>query len=369
MPAVAGAGPNDPHDKTWWRRRSSRIRDAIPQSMRQVRSRAAIERLLSDTCWLEADSVLTYAPIRSELIVSPLHAAAVESGKKLILSRVVRDHLELYEVADPDRDLVLSGRYQIPEPDPDRCLRVDDTAPIDLAVLPGLAFDARGGRIGYGRAYFDRLLSERRELHGTAPTLAAGIAFSAQITTQLPVDEWDVTMDAVFCESQTFRPRVSEGVTRTAEETRALGNALGGAITASMTVLFEGELGAGKTTCIQGLADALGVHENVVSPTFVYERQYTATRADLEGHPVHHLDLYRLDPGGNSLDADLAVILEGEGIVLLEWPDRLGLTGPPDAVWLSLSYLEEEARSWRLLTTTAEAEHLHEAAKALSHES
>src|SRR3712207_841601 len=117
----------------------------------------------------------------------------LHQGKILLLPRVnlQKGSLDLYRVRDPVRDLRV-GTWGMREPRPDRCVRMDPHA-IDFVLVPGLAFDARGGRLGYGGGFYDKLLA-----HGLSPCawLVAG-AFKSQKVEKVPVDGHDVPMGVV----------------------------------------------------------------------------------------------------------------------------------------------------------------------------
>jgi len=103
-------------------------------------------------------------------------------------------------------------------------------------------------------------------------------------------------------------------VTRSAEETRGVGRALGSVLATGDLVLLAGDLGAGKTQLAKGIADALGVAEPVVSPTFTLAREYAGRVRML------HVDVYRLDRAQELLDLGLEE--EGDDVVtVIEWGD------------------------------------------------
>jgi tRNA threonylcarbamoyladenosine biosynthesis protein TsaE len=120
-----------------------------------------------------------------------------------------------------------------------------------------------------------------------------------------------------------------------AEATKSLGFTLGQHCRPGTTILLEGDLGAGKTTLVQGLGAGLGIDEAVVSPTFTLIVEY------LEGRvPLYHLDLYRLDPAEVS-QLNLDSYWEGTetepGIVAIEWAERLPYK-PADYLRLVLTH-------------------------------
>ena len=130
-------------------------------------------------------------------------------------------------------------------------------------------------------------------------------------------------------------------ITTTSEgETETLARRLGAAARPGDVVALVGELGAGKTAFVRGLAAGLGVGEGeVVSPTFTMVAEH---RGRL---PLYHIDLYRLDPGGS----DLLPVREyayGQGMTAIEWFDRL----PPDALDAYLLVRIDYAKPGRRLT-------------------
>jgi len=104
--------------------------------------------------------------------------------------------------------------------------------------------------------------------------------------------------------------------TRTADDTRAAGAALAPFLRPRDVVVLTGELGAGKTTFVQGVAAGLGATEHVASPTFTLIREYVSGRV-----PLAHVDLYRLDREQDVIDLALDELEDGERVLLVEWGD------------------------------------------------
>jgi tRNA threonylcarbamoyladenosine biosynthesis protein TsaE len=119
------------------------------------------------------------------------------------------------------------------------------------------------------------------------------------------------------------------------EATRQFGIALGRSLPPGTVILLQGDLGTGKTTLVQGIAEGLGISEPVESPTFTLINEYFAGRI-----PLYHLDLYRLEPEEaealhlesywDGLERDL-------GIVAIEWAERLSYK-PDNYLQICLSY-------------------------------
>src|SRR3954465_9577478 len=110
-------------------------------------------------------------------------------------------------------------------------------------------------------------------------------------------------------------PGVLELAAPTAASMQDLGAAVAGLLSGGDVVVLTGDLGAGKTTFVQGAAAALGVTEPVVSPTFTLVREYRGSR------PIHHVDVYRLDRIQDVIDLGVEELLDPEGVTFIEWGD------------------------------------------------
>ena len=113
-------------------------------------------------------------------------------------------------------------------------------------------------------------------------------------------------------------PKVSL-ISNSEEETRACAQSLAGQLKAGDIILLQGQLGAGKTTFVKGLAQALKVSvKKVNSPTFVLMNYYKGKL------PIYHFDLYRLQTSKEIDTLDFDDYFYGQGVSVIEWPERLG---------------------------------------------
>ena len=119
-------------------------------------------------------------------------------------------------------------------------------------------------------------------------------------------------------------------VTKSAEDTRELGAALSSVARAGDVVLLSGDLGAGKTTLVQGFARGLGITEPVVSPTFILVRTYRGRLT------LVHADAYRMDNLQEVTDLDLPELLDDGGVALVEWGDVIAPVLPADYLEIRL---------------------------------
>jgi tRNA threonylcarbamoyladenosine biosynthesis protein TsaE len=129
-----------------------------------------------------------------------------------------------------------------------------------------------------------------------------------------------------------------EIVTAAPEETFALGETLGRRLDAGDLVTLSGDLGAGKTALAQGIAAGLGVTEPVSSPTFALVHEYRGRMR------VWHLDVYRLRGPEELADLSWEDLLCGEGVLLVEWPERIREALPPGRLDLALEYVDDTRR-------------------------
>lgn len=129
---------------------------------------------------------------------------------------------------------------------------------------------------------------------------------------------------------------------RSPEQTRRVGIRLGKVLRPGDVICLEGDLGAGKTTFVQGLAKGWGSMDAVSSPTFILVNLYR--RAD--DAQLFHMDAYRLEsiPEAEELDIDSMLV---KGPLLIEWADRVKQLIPKDHMWVELEYLTEEHRQMR----------------------
>ena len=122
---------------------------------------------------------------------------------------------------------------------------------------------------------------------------------------------------------------------QTADDTRSVGEAFADLLRPRDAVILTGELGAGKTTLVQGIARGLGVTDRVVSPTFTLVREY---HGRLE---VAHVDVYRLERIQDVMDLGLEELGDGEAVLLVEWGDAVEEVLPADHVTIELTGAEE----------------------------
>lgn len=134
-------------------------------------------------------------------------------------------------------------------------------------------------------------------------------------------------------------PRTLEFLSRSPEQTRRLGVRLGTHLQPGDLICLSGDLGSGKTTLVQGIAQGWGTLDIVSSPTFVLVNEYRRP----DGSCMFHLDAYRLSGPLDAEDLDLDRMLEA-GPMVVEWPERIRPVLPAEHLWIDLRWIAEEQR-------------------------
>ena len=183
------------------RKKMRAVRAAVPKTALAQRSAKLTQRVIALDPWRDAETVLAFASLDREVDTSALIEALHGGGKRLALPRVSEDGLALHYVS---KDTVLeAGSFAVPEPpvDAPRC----EASAVDFALVPALAVDVRGFRIGYGGGYYDRLL----------PTLTrastCAVAFDFQLVAEVPEFPFDAAVDWVVTDARTLDARAERG--------------------------------------------------------------------------------------------------------------------------------------------------------------
>jgi len=129
---------------------------------------------------------------------------------------------------------------------------------------------------------------------------------------------------------------------RSPEQTRRVGMRLGGALRAGDVICLQGDLGAGKTTFVQGLARGWGSIDSVSSPTFILVNEYRR----VDQSQLFHMDAYRLDSTPEAEELDLDSML-AEGALIIEWPERMDGLVPVERLWVKLEHVDDEEREMK----------------------
>lgn len=155
----------------------------------------AQERFLQLPEFSAATTLALYSPIQNEVYTEEIFRQACARGKRVVYPRVEGAGLAFFAVSG--RDDLQVGNFGILEP---RGTQPVPVAKIDLLLVPGVAFDLGGHRLGYGKGYYDRLLSHRAK-----EVYLVGFCFEFQLLSSLPSEIHDVRMDLLVTEQRTLR--------------------------------------------------------------------------------------------------------------------------------------------------------------------
>lgn len=174
------------------RKRMRSVRNALPASACETRSNAIADHVVALTEFQSATVVLAFSAIRREVRTAAIMQAAWNASKEVVLPRVVEEGLVLHRI-DPATEL-REGAFGVAEPAEDLPVVAPDT--VDFALVPALAVDPSGYRIGYGGGYYDRLV----------PTLTraktCAVAFDFQLIAEVPRLDHDAAVDIVVTDTR-----------------------------------------------------------------------------------------------------------------------------------------------------------------------
>lgn len=146
-------------------------------------------------------------------------------------------------------------------------------------------------------------------------------------------------------------PRSVQVVTRSADETEAVGRRLGARLQPGDVVALVGPLGAGKTVLARGIAEGAGARGHIASPSFVLVRNYEGPTR------VHHADLYRIERSADVADLGLDEMVDAGGILIVEWADRAGGLLPTPHIGVEIAF--GPAETVRVLELVAPGGRVH----------
>ena len=204
-------------------RREVRSRlQSLTQDVIKVQSQQVWDRLFEIPAYQQAKSVGLFLSMPSgEINTDPVIQHAVENGKQIYVPQVgknfERSDMELLKVITEGTSSGDGGlfhhtwprnKWGIPEPPSDMAVQKASPGDIDLLVVPGLAFDRRGDRLGQGKGYYDRFIERMISAATQSPTLVA-VGLDCQLVESIPVHEHDRPMDLILLPSEKIQPACS----------------------------------------------------------------------------------------------------------------------------------------------------------------
>jgi 5-formyltetrahydrofolate cyclo-ligase len=193
---VDGPDPPDPVSKPRLRALALERARLRPSGERAAASAAIQRALISSRWWLQADLLLCYLALPTEVQTAGLLEAARARGLPVAAPRVSGDSMR-FHVVEPDGREFAIGPLGVLEPRPDAPTLDVGAAGRVLVVVPGLVFDVQGWRVGRGGGHYDRFLAALRP-----PAVTAGLCFDDALLRRVPREGWDVPVDIVITEAR-----------------------------------------------------------------------------------------------------------------------------------------------------------------------
>ena len=133
----------------------------------------------------------------------------------------------------------------------------------------------------------------------------------------------------------------NEYISHSPDDTIAFGKKVAEEVSSGDILCLEGDLGAGKTHFVKGLAAGLGISSGQVrSPTYTLINEYDGRL------PLYHFDCYRMESPQEALEIGAEEYFYREGVSVIEWPGRIAPLIPPEALWISISAIDKETRKF-----------------------
>ena len=186
-----------PHGKLALRADMRDRRQALEPEERRKRALAAATHLLASHPWKKARTVALYVAVRGEMDTGPLLQAAWQGGKLVLLPlcSAMGGAAEMRFIPCEGIETLAPGAFGIPEPPCPAGTPPMDAEP-DLVVVPGVAFDKNGTRLGHGGGFYDRYFARPE----TTGALRIGYAYDFQVVDSLARDPWDLPVDVICTE-------------------------------------------------------------------------------------------------------------------------------------------------------------------------
>jgi len=180
------------------REKISIARNSLTPEEHKIKSKLITDKLLKLSEYVKADIIFIYYPFRSEIGTTEIIKHALLKNKKVVLPKITGKNLKIFFISDMQRDLK-PGSYGILEPDTN-CCKEANLNEIDLAIVPGLCFDLKFNRIGYGGGFYDKILSKLRK-----DVKIIALAFDLQIINNIPSCAHDKKVNIILTESRIYR--------------------------------------------------------------------------------------------------------------------------------------------------------------------
>lgn len=181
-------------NKQEFRKKHLALRNSIPPSQKQIFDKALTNRILSSDEFKNADRILLFASIGSEVNTWDLFCECINQGKKVYFPKCIDTEMEFLRVFSK-KDFSV-GKYSIPEPETKE--KYTESRKSDLAVIPALAVGKDFSRLGYGKGYYDRFLKNFKGI-SVCPV------YPPAFVSSVPTDEFDIPVNIIITPTETIK--------------------------------------------------------------------------------------------------------------------------------------------------------------------
>lgn len=182
-------------NKTVIRKEILSIRSNLGKKEHEIKSKAIIKKLLDSKFYKDAKNIMIYISFKGEVDTHKFIKKAMDNGKNILIPVTLPENKQIKPSLINSFDELEIGFYNILTPKKE-FIKYIDPNDIDLIIVPGLGFDRKGYRVGFGGGYYDRFLSDLKHI------TKISIAFDFQILDNVPKESFDIPVDYIFTEKR-----------------------------------------------------------------------------------------------------------------------------------------------------------------------
>lgn len=192
-------------DKKFYRKTMLVKRQELVKEERILKSNEICNRILASDVYEKCSSILVYSAIKGEVALDLFIDTAIASSKDIFFPRVDKDHMDFFQI--DNTNMLTPGTFGVLEPEGNSKKLCPQTIKNDILILlPGVTFSENGGRIGYGKGYYDRYIAEFCQKY-EGNLYAYGVCFEFQVIHELDMESHDYPMDGIITEDRLLEIR------------------------------------------------------------------------------------------------------------------------------------------------------------------
>ncbi|MGL1891511.1 MAG: 5-formyltetrahydrofolate cyclo-ligase [Spirochaetaceae bacterium] len=168
----------------------------LDKDTRESHSYKIAQNIINTKEWQESTKIYLFLNFKTEVETDIIIDLAIAYDKKVYAPTINGTSMDFYRIDNISRDELIKNSYGILEPSKD--LKVSTPTNKSLMLVPGLGFSIKGNRLGRGAGYYDKYLAVHKDV------IKIGITYSLQLSTNIPTEDWDIEMDFVITEDNTY---------------------------------------------------------------------------------------------------------------------------------------------------------------------